>query len=116
MGLIPGNIKFNYQGFAASYILIKVRRYYVQFFDAMSDKDLIFLINNNKSMLNIIGAEKLQGLKIQARTFKPLIEQVPLDMLYGWIPAAKKSIIEQQPNGKQWIMEQLAEIKKFLLS
>ena len=116
MGLLPGNIKFNYQGFAATFILVKVRRYYTEFISNISDKQLLILIEGNQNMLDVIGREKFQALKIQARSFKPLLEQVSLDMLYGWVPSNKKTVIEGHPDGKKWYMAQLAEIKKFLLA
>lgn len=109
-------IKFNSIAMAKSFVGRKAGRFIDSFLNGLERQKMLFLINNDKSILDLVALDIRYKYKAQAAPYKDIIQKFTIDDVYNWIPQSHRAFIEATPNGKNWALAQIKSIHEFLLS
>lgn len=108
----------NFDGGVASHVLAGrvAGRHIGSFLDKLGKEVVSGCITQNFLVLDIIPADYKEGLKTQAKEYLQLLPAFKDIEVYNWIPQNHRSFIESHPNGKQWGILQVQQIRIYLLS
>ena len=112
----PFGISLNSEKFVREFVGRRAGRWLKQFFDGIGNENLAFLISQNKNLVDYIPSDKKYAYKSFIQPYRDYAKFFTDDGIYSWVPEDLKGIIEAQPNGRQWIYNQLTSIRKFLFS
>ena len=117
---MPDLVSFikNINGKAAisAYVGRKIHRYTETFLDEIGEKGLYILITQGINLADRIPEEKKLQLKMQALTYLNVISTLDPEIVYTWLPDKHRAFFESIPNGSDWAVDQLAQIKNYLIS
>lgn len=109
-------IKFNPSAFAQDFIRRKTSRWLDTQFTFLGKERLLFVIKNNRNLVDFIPPELLQKYKADAKAYAESAKQFTDDDVYSWIPDKWKALIEAEPDGKEWAYRQIPLIRQIILA
>jgi len=107
-------ISFDAELFAREFIGRRARRWLKQFLDGIGKENLIFIMSQNKNLVDYIPPEEKYVYKSFMQPYRDYALFFTNDDVYSWIPADWRDVIEAETRGKQWVSQQLPLIRSFL--
>lgn len=107
-------IGFNADKFTREFASRRARRLLKGFFDGIGNENLIFLISQNKNLVDYIPPDERYAYKSFMQPYGGYSRFFSDKDIYSWIPANWRDVIEEQPGGKEWASHQVSLIRAFL--
>ena len=109
-------VKVDALGFAKTFVALKAKKAINQFVSGLSPADIAWLIANKRNLLEFVPQEQKDRWKAQAGGYKHFLEPFTNEDIYLWLPENIRQVIEATPDGNEWILQQLREIKREFFS
>jgi hypothetical protein len=113
---MPLGISFNAGSFTKSFIGRRAKRWLKTAFDAIGGvENMVFLIENDKTLIDYIPKEQRYELKAQFKErFSDYLKFLTDDDVYSWLPDDYRGVIEATQKGREWAYHQIKLIRDFL--
>lgn len=108
--------KFSPVRFGKAFIATKARRVLGEFFDALPEDTLVFIVINDRLLTDKIPDELRYHYKAQLLPYRDIFQHLTNDEVYNWLPPKYQTLFESLPNGKAWANRQIDVIRDFLCS
>ena len=105
----PFGLSFDGEVFSKSFKGLRAKRAVHDFIAAMelAPADLLYLINNDKSLLDYVSRDNLPPPGEYSKLFSD-------DEILSWLPSQFMDVVERHPKGKEWAKKQVAELRRLL--
>jgi hypothetical protein len=94
----------------------KAGRYIGEFLDGVGKDNILVCMQNGKWLTDYLSPEKKSELIQQAVQFRSALDAFPDEEVYSWIPQDKCIFFEGIEGGPEYLMGQIAEIRRILKS
>lgn len=109
--MTPFGLRFDGTIFAKELMASRARRWMKEkIFDPLGQENLVFLIQNNRSLIAAIPPEVFAELRAAFRQRSSTDQDI-----YAWLPADVRAIIENQPNGQAWASAEIKALRQAVL-
>ncbi len=105
------HIKFNPTAFGHTFVARRAERWLNEQFDAIGKDNMVYVVENNRNLLDYVPAEMKAQWKIQSMDYKEMFPQFTDEEVYGWVPQYWRNVIESVPGGREWGMRQVLHIR-----
>ena len=112
---LPG-IKFDGGAFGHTFVGRRAGRWLQAQFDGIGEPAVIYIVQNNRMLLDYFPAQMKVHYKKLAQEYKEMFPSFTDDEVYLWIPEYWREVIESVDGGKEWGMRQVACIRAFALT
>ena len=109
-------IKFDSSAFGHTYVGRKAKRWLQSTFDGIGRDRLIFIIQDNLALIDLIPAEMKGHYRTLGRQYSELLPNFSDEEVYSWIPDNWREVIEAIDGGKEWGLRQVAIIRATVLT